>query len=58
MAAYADLDDAVGAFVRVIQEAPTELRQGGGPEQGERSRMTLQGGLAQLSSLKAQLEAM
>ena len=56
----ADLDDTVGAFVRVIQEAPAELHQGGEQEQviGERSRMTLQGGLAQLSALKAQLEAM
>jgi len=56
----ADPDDAVGAFVRVIQEAPADLRQGGEQKQtsGEISKMTLQGGLAQLSALKAQLEAL
>jgi len=56
----ADPDDAVGAFVRVIQEAPADLRQGGEQEQTSReiSKMTLQGGLAQLSALQAQLEAL
>ena len=60
LAVCADLDDAVGAFVRVIQEAPADLRQGGEQAQapGESGRMTLQAGLAQLSALKAQLEAM
>ena len=54
------MDDAVGAFVRVIQEAPVDLRQGAEQEQieGDGGRMTLQAGLVQLSALKAQLEAM
>ena len=57
---YADLDDAVGAFVRVIQDAPAELRQGNEQDRAldNSKKMTLQGGLAQLSALKAQLEAM
>ena len=56
----ADPEDAVGAFVRAISEAPADLQQGEDHEQtsGLARGMTLQGGLAQLSALKAQLEAM
>ncbi len=50
----------MGAFVRVIQDAPAELHQGAEQDRavGGSRKMTLQGGLAQLSALKAQLEAM
>lgn len=50
----------MGAFVRAISEAPADLQQGEEHEQmsGLAKGMTLQGGLAQLSALKAQLEAM
>jgi hypothetical protein len=59
VALFADPDDAVGAFVRVLQGAPVDLHQGEQVQtSSESGRMTLEGGLAQLSALKAQLEAM
>ncbi|KAK9839293.1 hypothetical protein WJX81_005985 [Elliptochloris bilobata] len=52
------LDDAVGAFVRLLQDAPP-LQRGDGADQGAPARqMTLAEGLEQVARIRAQLPAL
>lgn len=52
------LDDAVGAFVRLLQDAPP-LQRGDGADQGAPAgQMTLAEGLEHLARIRAQLPAL
>lgn len=65
----AEIDDAVGAFVRTIQDAPPTLMRAPlqplhgssgavGASSGSANKLTLQGGLEQLSRFKSSLKAL